>query len=120
MFTLREYQQHALDALRQYFRACVQLSNVGTPNAANISFYQCTLDTLGVGMPYHPIPELAGLPYVCLRIPTGGGKTFVACHAVASAAQDLLQADQSVVLWLVPSNAIREQTLDALKDRRHP
>jgi type III restriction enzyme len=120
MFTLREYQQHALDALRQYFRTCVQLNSVGTPNAANVAFYQCTLDTFGVGMPYHPVPELAGLPYVCLRMPTGGGKTFVACHAVASATKDLLQADQSVVLWLVPSNAIREQTLKALKDRRHP
>jgi len=120
MFTLREYQQHALDALRQYFQTCVQLNSVGAPNAANVAFYQCTLNTFGVGMPYHPIPELAGLPYVCLRIPTGGGKTFVACHAVACATKDLLQADQSVVLWLVPSNAIREQTLDALKDRRHP
>jgi type III restriction enzyme len=120
MFTLHEYQQHTLDALRRYFQTCVQLNSVGTPNAANVAFYQCTLNTFGVGLPYNPVPELAGLPYVCLRIPTGGGKTFVACHAVACATQDLLQADQSVVLWLVPSNAIREQTLDALQDRRHP
>jgi type III restriction enzyme len=120
MFTLREYQQHTLNALRQYFQTCVQLNSAGTANAANVAYYQCTLDNFGVGMPYNPVPELSGLPYVCLRIPTGGGKTFVACHAVASATQDLLQADQSVVLWLVPSNAIREQTLNALKDRRHP
>jgi len=64
MFTLREYQQHALDALRQYFRTCVQLNSVGASDAANVAFYQCTLDTFGVGLPYNPIPELAGLPYV--------------------------------------------------------
>ena len=81
MFTLREYQQHALDALRTYFQACVQLNNAGTPQAANLAFYQCTLENFGVGVPYQPISDLKGLPYVCLRIPTGGGKTFVACHA---------------------------------------
>jgi type III restriction enzyme len=120
MFTLREYQQHALDALRTYFQTCVQLNNAGTPQAANLAFYQHTLENFGVGVPYQPISELEGLPYICLRIPTGGGKTFVACHAVSIAARDLLQADQSLVLWLVPSNAIREQTLKALKDRKHP
>ena len=31
-----------------------------------------------------------------------------------------LQEPHSVALWLVPSNAIREQTLNALKDRAHP
>lgn len=120
MFTLREYQQHTLNALRRYFQTCVQLSSAGTANAANVAYYQCTLDNFQLGMSYNPVPELSGLPYVCLRIPTGGGKTFVACYAVASATKDLLQADQSVVLWLVPSNTIREQTLNALKDRRHP
>jgi hypothetical protein len=27
MFTLREYQQHTLDALRRYFQTCVQLDS---------------------------------------------------------------------------------------------
>lgn len=120
MLRLKEYQQQALDVLRRYFQTCVQLDNAGMPNAANVAFYQSTLDTFGVGVAYQPIKELEGLPYVCLRIPTGGGKTFVACHAVGVATKDLLQADRSLVLWLVPSNAIREQTLKALKDRQHP
>ena len=103
MFTLREYQQHTLDVLRQYFQACVQLDNANIPNAANVAFYQSTLSTFGVGIAYQPIKELEGLPYICLRIPTGGGKTFVACHAVSIATKDLLQADNSLALWLVPS-----------------
>ena len=28
--------------------------------------------------------------------------------------------DNSIVLWLVPSNAIRSQTIKALRDRNHP
>ena len=120
MLRLKEYQQHALEVLRQYFQTCVRLDDAGEPNAADVAFYQSTLSTFGRGVAYQPIRELAGLPYVCLRIPTGGGKTFVACHAVGVATRDLLQADRSLVLWLVPSNAIREQTLKALRDRGHP
>jgi type III restriction enzyme len=114
MFQLKHYQQATLDALRGYFQACVQ---VGNPNLA---FYQYTLERYGAGVPYRDAPGLPGPPYVCLRIPTGGGKTLVASHAVGVAARDLLQADHVVVLWLVPSNVIRDQTIQALKDRQHP
>jgi len=107
-FQLKEYQQNTLHALRDYYRACAQHGD------ANTAFYALTR------RPYNPVPELPGLPYVCLRLPTGAGKTFVAAHAVAVTTREYLQADQSAVLWLVPSNAIREQTLNALKDRRHP
>lgn len=114
MLFLKDYQSHALDALSLYFRACVQEDD------ADVAFYRVTEKTLGRHVPYQKVEPLPGLPYVCLRMPTGGGKTLVACHAVGRALQDLLQADRCVVLWLVPSNAILEQTLKALKDRSHP
>jgi type III restriction enzyme len=60
------------------------------------------------------------MPYVCLRIPTGGGKTLVAAHAIGDAAVVHLQVTNPMVLWLVPSTPIRDQTLAALKDRAHP
>jgi len=55
-----------------------------------------------------------------LRIPTGGNKTIVACHSIGVAARKLVQTESPVVLWLVPSNAILEQTIQALHDRNHP
>lgn len=42
----------------------------------------------------------------------------MACDAVGIGAQAYLQSDHALCLWLVPSNAIREQTLKALKDRQ--
>ncbi len=114
MITPKEYQNRALDALRGYFRACKQYGNADT------AYYDVTRQIFGTGIPYRDVKEVPGLPYVCLRIPTGGGKTFVACHSISVAASDLLNADFPVVLWLVPSNAIKEQTLNALKDRNHP
>ncbi len=108
MLTLKEYQQRTLDTLKQYFSVC---SNLKDPDTA---FYSLTKS------PYSPVKELPGLPYVCLRLPTGGGKTLVASHAVGLATNDFLQVDHSLVLWLTPSNAIREQTIKALRDRNHP
>src|SRR5208337_4861995 len=114
MLTPKDYQQRTLETLKTYFVACSQTGN------ANTAFYSTTLAALGVGIPYNPVDELPGLPYICLRIPTGGGKTLVACHSIGIAARHLLHAEKTVALWLVPSSAIREQTLTALKEPRHP
>jgi type III restriction enzyme len=107
MLELRTYQKLSLDALESYLRLAEE-------HGAKMAFLHQTQ------RPYRAVPQLPGLPYVCLRIPTGGGKTLMACHALGIAAKEFLQAEQSVCLWLVPSNAIREQTLAALRDRRHP
>jgi type III restriction enzyme len=48
------------------------------------------------------------IPYVCLRLPTGGGKTVLASYIVKVAKQAYLEQDYPVVLWLVPTNTIRE------------
>lgn len=114
MLALKDYQGWALDALREYFQEC---SRIG---CASTAFYTVTGKTLGKNIPYNEVEELPGLPYVCLRIPTGGGKTIVACHSLGIAARELVQTEFPLVLWIVPSNAILEQTVNALRCRRHP
>jgi type III restriction enzyme len=111
---LKEFQKRTLDALRDYFRACVEKRN------ANIAFYETTLRRYGLGIPYNSAPELPNVPYVCLRLPTGGGKTIVAAHSIAVAKTEYLHTDEPLVLWLTPSDAIRDQTLKALRSRKHP
>ncbi len=109
---LKVYQQQTLDALRDYFLRCNDLGS--SPKAAALAFYELT------GRPYTDVAALPGLPYVCLRVPTGGGKTVLASYAAGIAARDYLRADHALVLWLVPSDPIRQQTLRALRDRAHP
>ena len=69
---------------------------------------------------YTALEALRGAPYVCLRLPTGGGKTILAAHAISIARDAWIEKDYPVVLWLVPSNTIRLQTVEALKNTRHP
>ena len=55
------------------------------------------------------------IPHVCFKVPTGGGKTLLAAAAI-----ERLNRHTGLVLWLVPTRAIYQQTLDALRDRQHP
>ncbi len=105
---LKEYQERTLETLTEYYQKCLQYEN------ANTAFYDLTQ------RPYASVEGLPGMPYVCLRLPTGGGKTFVACHVVSITASELLKTESPIVLWLTPSNAIRDQTLKALKKPDHP
>ena len=112
-----EYQERALDVLREYFEQC----QTDTPEKA---FYYITAKYSSRHEPsaYHRIDEdnLTDIPYVCLRVPTGGGKTVMACRAVANALRDYKHADSGLVLWLVPSTPILVQTLNALHNPDHP
>ena len=55
------------------------------------------------------------IPHVCLKVPTGGGKTLL-----GAAALERLDQNSGLVLWMVPSNAIYRQTKEKLWDRQHP
>ncbi len=113
---LKQYQVRSLDALRDYFIACHETES------AKAAFERETERTFGKPGFYQRIDELhlKEIPYVCLRVPTGGGKTLMACKAVSLAIRDFKRADSSIVLWFVPSTTILEQTLMALRNPEHP
>lgn len=107
MLTLKKYQKRALNSLSSYLKDVRQ-------QGASVAFEGKT------NRPYFTIPQLPGLPYVCLRVPTGGGKTIMSSYTISIAMKELLQQDNSLVLWLVPTREIRDQTLEALRDLEHP
>lgn len=109
-FTLKRYQAQALDALDKYLRAARMQG--AAPAFSNET---------GYGYNSEPFGET---PCVCLRIPTGGGKTLLAAHAVGRMAREwpagASLASHPLALWLVPSDTIRTQTLAALSTPGHP
>lgn len=60
------------------------------------------------------------IPNVCLKVPTGGGKTLLATAAVARVFSAWFRRHTGLVLWVVPNEAIYRQTLKALSNRDHP
>ncbi|QIL42769.1 DEAD/DEAH box helicase family protein [Acidovorax sp. HDW3] len=104
--TLKTYQEQALATLSTYAQAA-------RLQGAAQAFAQ------PAGRPYQA-GAFGRVPCVCLRIPTGGGKTVLAAHAVPLLARDWAAVDAPVALWLVPSDAIRTQTLKSLQTPGHP
>lgn len=114
MFKLKEYQQRCLDELAHYFRRIISFQAV-TDKPEKMAF-----EEKDGRAAYQPVKELPGLPYVCLRVPTGGGKTVMASHAVGVACKDYLRTERCLVFWLAPTTQIVSQTIKALQDKRHP
>ena len=111
MFELKTYQKNTLSALVKFLQSC---RSVPIADA-----FHAMLATQNRGNErYQPVFE--DVPCVCLRIPTGGGKTVLAAHAVALAGKAVLDSDAPIALWLTPSDTIRSQTLEALSNARHP
>ena len=116
---LKRYQIETLAVLRRFFEE----ARVGGPKNAYGTVTQEPEQAGRLGRlqgAYRPLPGLPDVPYVCLRLPTGGGKTILAAHAVAVARNAWIEKDWPMVLWLVPTKTIRHQTAEALKNRRHP
>ncbi len=105
----KRYQQAAIDTLKEYMELLTK------PNLdAGLAFHKLT------GGVYNP--RYGAVPFVCVKIPTGGGKTLVACKSVEEIMNAALQykMDTGIVMWFVPSDAIKTQTLKKLKESRDP
>jgi len=60
------------------------------------------------------------VPNAVLKVPTGGGKTFLAVSGVSQIMSHYLLSNTGLVLWIVPNEAIYRQTLKHFKNRDHP
>lgn len=116
MFQLKSYQLDALKALETYLENS-RLS--GDTKKAFEEFVRKHPTDSGQNV-YRIRQGMGAVPYVCLRLPTGGGKTVLAAHSIEVAARAYLEQEYPIVLWLVPTNTIRAQTLEALKKNDHP
>jgi len=116
---LKRYQADTLAILRTF----LEEARVAGPKAAYESITGAPEQAnrlRGYAGSYKALTGLPGVPYACLRLPTGGGKTILAAHAVPLARDAWIEKDWPLVLWLVPTKTIRTQTAEALKDTRHP
>ena len=115
---LKRYQSETLAVLRRFLEDARFAGPVEAYEAITGEPEQAQR-LRGCGGNYAPLAELPDVPYVCLRLPTGGGKTILGAHAVGIARDAWIEKDFPFVLWLAPTNTIRRQTADALKNPRH-
>ena len=108
---LKTYQKKAINDLKSYLEC---LDSYGIVEGWD-KYWQ----SKGVNASkYHD--KIKAVPNVCTKVPTGGGKTFIACASIKAISDVVSKIDKTLVIWLVPSEAILTQTLENLKNPTHP
>jgi len=125
----KEYQQRTLERVRTYLHHLYELKEVNDRAVASMG------PDAGIDFPAKAWAKMEGLyhvytsrrdgldrplPCFCLKVPTGGGKTFLAVKTIDLVNTHYLKRRTGLVLWVVPTTQIYRQTLKSLRDRDHP
>ena len=100
---LNNYQKQVMRDLSSYM-ACV---NRGTNLFSAWREYWFAKDVaVGLGGVPSYNNSIGRVPHICMKVPTGGGKTYMACASVKRIFDDMTPGKPQVVVWLVPSDSI--------------
>lgn len=117
---LKSYQRKVIENLEEY------LGYVQEHKSLPKAFNQYWEDKIG---PYNPLDGTGMEPYknnipnaahVCVKVPTAGGKTFIAVNALNSIFSAYDSAKPKAVIWLVPWSNLLQQTVNTLSNPEHP
>lgn len=121
---LKPYQHKVIQDLEHF------LTYVQKEKSAAKAFNQYWEDKLG--MPYTPQldgsfegmkPYKDNIPnaiHIAIKVPTAGGKTFIACNALHTINKHFNQGNPKAVVWLVPWSNLLQQTIKNLSNSNHP
>ncbi|MCC5944564.1 MAG: DEAD/DEAH box helicase family protein [Bernardetiaceae bacterium] len=117
---LKSYQRKVIQDLEEYVSYLQEHKNL---KKAFDTYWE---DKIG---PYNPLEgtgmdsyknNIPSTAHVCVKVPTGGGKTFIAVHALHSIFSAYDSNKPKAVIWLVPWSNLLQQTVDALSNPEHP
>ena len=114
---LKSYQKEVIADLARYLELVVELQS---PAKAYQALWNAKNVLVGFGGMPNYVNVLSGVPHVCAKVPTGGGKTYIAASSLRTIFDAMPQRRAKAVVWLVPSEAILTQTRKALENPDHP
>src|SRR3990172_5602853 len=123
---LKNYQIKVVGELKRFFRTARETKDaIDTARKAlpesmrhTLSWVQSTFGNLH--KPYNDscINGFGNYyPRVCIKVPTGGGKTLLAVEAIREYKNLFAQKRTGLVVWIVPSETIYSQTVKKLRDK---
>lgn len=117
---LKGYQQKVITDLELY------LEYVQEHKSLDLAFNKYWEDKIG---PYNALDGTGMEPYknnvakaanVCVKVPTAGGKTFIAVNALHTIFSAYDSSKPKAVIWLVPWSNLLQQTVANLSNPEHP
>ena len=118
---LKPYQQTVINDLGEFIDCLEKTGQIHSAyekywNSKGVSLFD--IDGNNYIKPYDN--SIKGVPRVTVKVPTAGGKTFIACNALKTIFDSFPLDKPKVVVWLVPSDTILQQTVKNLSDPSHP
>ena len=114
---LKNYQKTVITDLKCY------LNHLNRTHSADTAYRDFWLDK-GITVGENLIPAykntIQNTPHICFKVPTGGGKTYLAAAAIKPILSSMPETKQKLIVWLVPSDTILEQTTKNLQNPDHP
>lgn len=118
---LKPYQQKVIDDLQEF------ITYIDRHQQLDVA-YKEYWNSKGVNIQSKETPNglpaykaiIPGVPHVAMKVPTAGGKTFIASNALKTIFDGLGPTKEKVVVWLVPSITILDQTVKNLSNPEHP
>ncbi len=107
---LKDYQQTAIQDLEDFLKILDEKNSL--PETYKIFWEDRDVPAKP---PYQN--NISGVPQVCFKVPTGGGKTFMATASLKIICEHV---KSKIIVWLVPSETILSQTYKNLSDANHP
>lgn len=114
---LKKFQQKVIHELEDFLQI---LNNTKRADIAYNKFWEKREISTGLNGLKGYKNNVKNVPHVCFKVPTGGGKTFIACNSIKPIFEAMPFTKTKAVVWLVPSNSILEQTINNLKNTDHP
>jgi len=118
---LKYFQQQALERVKQYLSLVRKEQDGGNARHASEDAWRELEKEFSLGQYQERRNGLErDVPNFVLKIPTGGGKTFLAIKTLDTINGVFRKKRAGLVLWVVPTTSIYRQTARVLKDRNHP
>ena len=116
---LKIYQSEVLNDLGEFIDILREENNLNKTYRIFWERRNISVDNVdGYIRPYDN--SITGVPRVTVKVPTAGGKTYIACNAIRTIFDKLPSIKSKVVAWFVPSDTILKQTYENLSNPNHP
>ncbi len=115
---LKDYQIRVLKDIEEFFECLDESKSAGVADYVSVAF--------GAHPKYRQYPDrpITGTgklyPRVCIKMPTGGGKTLVAVETIRAYQNILAKKKTGLVVWITHRDQIYRQTIENLQNKSHP
>lgn len=125
---LKNYQIKVISGIKNFLEvAAKERSNVKKArsalpvdlrNSISLDWVKATFEKINKPLFDNPRNGLGHhYPRICIKIPTGGGKTLLAVEAIREYQNVFMKRRTGLVVWVVPTETIYTQTIKKLRDK---